>query len=198
MKSLLITSRTASNQDEVIEILETCSEVLIHYGELSKDLLRQMGVNAILSDRNGFILPQEIIDEVEGRVYNTHPSLLPLHRGWQPIFFSALEKSRVGVSLHQVDAGLDKGLLVDQVELDVDEGETLKTIHSRCRRSILDLLLKNWKSMLHGKCNLLQQKGTGCYHDSNEFDALFSLLPDGWNTKWKDVTTIPPQQDTFS
>lgn len=182
MKVLFLTSKSATEQELVREVLGSYSAVVTHFGDFSVEFLRQNSITAILSDRNGFIIPKEIIDEVEGRVYNTHPSLLPLHRGWQPIFFSVLEETKVGVSIHQVNSGLDKGLLVAQSEIKVESEDTLKSLHFKCRAKILELLQENWSAMAKGTCELQDQVGVGCYHSKLDFDNLFSRLHFGWDS----------------
>ncbi|MDB2603787.1 formyltransferase family protein, partial [Planktomarina temperata] len=46
---------------------------------------------------------------------NLHSSLLPIHRGMLPSFWSMIRKDReVGVSLFQVDEGIDSGPIIMQ------------------------------------------------------------------------------------
>lgn len=196
MKALLLTSEKASNKDFVKEILEISSEVLIHYGEFSTEFIKENSISAILSDRNGYLIPDEIVNVLNGRVYNTHPSLLPLHRGWQPVFFSVLENSPIGVSIHQVNSGLDKGLLVAQEQVKVSLDDDLKTIHTKCRLTILKLLLENWPSMLRGTAPLLDQTGYGCYHKKTEFEYYFRNLKSGWSSTQAEVRTLRKTRDS--
>lgn len=190
MKALLLTSENASNKDFVKEILEISSEVLMHFGEFSTEFIKENAINAILSDRNGYLIPDEIVNLVEGKVYNTHPSLLPLHRGWQPVFFSVLEDSPIGVSIHQVNSGLDKGLLVAQEQVKVSPDDNLKTIHTKCRLGILRLLLENWPTMLSGTAPLFDQTGSGCYHKKTEFEYYFNYLKNGWSSTQVEVRNL--------
>lgn len=63
----------------------------------------------IISHHNGLLLQQEQIDTLEGRVFNLHPSVLPLNRGSSPIMWATLSSTVYGVTLHQVNTAIDKG-----------------------------------------------------------------------------------------
>lgn len=185
-----MTSEGASNQEMLQEILRNYSDSITHYGELSSRFISDNSITAILSDRNGYLIPQEVIDLVDGRAYNTHPSLLPLHRGWQPVFFSVLENTLIGVSIHQVSRGLDKGKIVAQSEIKLSKNDTLKTIHTKCRLRIMGLILDEWHSMMNGTSELTEQTGAGCYHSKAEFESIFPKLVDGWNSTPSQVRAI--------
>jgi methionyl-tRNA formyltransferase len=172
------------------EILRNYADVITHYGEFSSQFIRDNSITAILSDRNGYLIPQEVIDSVDGRIYNTHPSLLPLHRGWQPVFFSVLENTAIGVSIHQVSQGLDKGKIVAQSEIKLSKEDTLKTIHTKCRLRIMEMILDGWHSMMNGTSELTEQSGVGCYHSRVEFENIFPKLADGWNSTPRQVRAL--------
>jgi len=190
VKTLFLTSEGSSHQQLVREILENYSEVITHHGAFTTSFVKDNSISAILSDRNGFIITREIIDSVEGRVYNTHPSMLPLHRGWQPVFFSVLENTAVGVTIHQVNTGLDKGRIVSQDSIEVSDQDNLKTLHTKCRLKIMELLIHNWPMMLEGTANLTEQEIGGCYHDKREFESYFSQLKNHWSSSPSEVRAL--------
>jgi len=190
MKTLFLTSEKAQNKEDTFKILRNYSEVVTHYGQFSLEFVLQNSIGAILSDRNGYIIPSEIIEAVNGRVYNTHPSLLPLHRGAQPIFFAIYEKTAVGVSIHQVNSYLDKGPLVCSSEVHIAQDDTLINIYSKCRSKIIELLTENWPKMLSGSVELFDQKGKGCYHSKKEFDELIFNLERKWQSTPQQVRNL--------
>jgi methionyl-tRNA formyltransferase len=183
VKTLLLTSETASNKSFLFELLSQFSEVVTFSGQIDIDFIRKYKVSHILSDRNSHIISRDVISEVEGRAFNTHPSLLPLHRGWQPIFFSILEKTDVGVSVHQIDPGLDTGPLLGQMKVDIFIEDTLASVHAKCRIAIMSILAQSWQSVLNDSANLEVQKGIDCFHTKKEFDKVFKLFPKGWKTE---------------
>lgn len=80
----------------------------------------------------GLILPQWVLDLPPRGCLNIHGSLLPRWRGAAPIH-RAIEAgdARTGITIMQMDAGLDTGdmLLVEAVEIGADD--TTATLHDR-------------------------------------------------------------------
>jgi len=190
MTVMLLTSQNADHQDMVSGILQSHAKVYKHFGPFDVDLLKAKKVTSVLSDRSNFIITSEIISHLNGRVFNTHPSILPLHRGWQPIFFSVLEGTEVGVSLHQVNNGLDKGPLLAQKKVNIFSDDTLRTIHMRCRIKILELISENTNALIGGDFKLTPQEGRGSYHSKSEFDPLFLRLKNKWDSKIIEVQNL--------
>ncbi len=63
------------------------------------------------------ILPEEFIENWRGRILNIHPSLLPLHPGLESIRRSFEEKTKMGVTVHEVITEMDAGNAVLAKEL---------------------------------------------------------------------------------
>jgi methionyl-tRNA formyltransferase len=68
-------------------------------------------------------LPPALIALPPLGVLNVHPSLLPALRGPEPLFWAVREGlAATGVTIHQVDAGLDTGPIILQEPLPIAEG----------------------------------------------------------------------------
>lgn len=73
----------------------------------------------------GIIISQDVIDYFTLGIINSHFSLLPLWRGADPITFTILAGENVtGISLMLINAELDEGPLLKQVELPVNSSMT--------------------------------------------------------------------------
>jgi methionyl-tRNA formyltransferase len=73
----------------------------------------------------GKIIPQSIIDLPRRGILNVHASLLPKYRGAAPIQWAiASGETRTGVTIMQIDAGLDTGDILAQSETNVGPDET--------------------------------------------------------------------------
>jgi methionyl-tRNA formyltransferase len=84
----------------------------------------------------GLIIPQSILDLAEqaGRygAFNIHGSLLPRWRGAAPIQRAiAAGDERTGITIMQMDAGLDTGDMVLSEAIDVAPDETSSSLHDR-------------------------------------------------------------------
>ena len=84
----------------------------------------------------GLIIPQAILDLAErpGRhgAFNIHGSLLPRWRGAAPIQRAiAAGDMRTGITIMQMDAGLDTGDMVLSETIDIAPNETSSSLHDR-------------------------------------------------------------------
>lgn len=80
----------------------------------------------------GLILPQAVLDIPRFGCFNIHASLLPRWRGAAPIQ-RAIEAGdkETGVTIMQMDAGLDTGAMLLSEALKVGAGETAGELHDR-------------------------------------------------------------------
>lgn len=78
------------------------------------------------------ILSPELIHRCRGLIINIHPSLLPSFPGAHAIR-DAWEAGagETGVTVHDVDAGVDTGPIIEQVRVPVVAGETLEALEER-------------------------------------------------------------------
>ncbi len=74
------------------------------------DLLRSFEADLMVVVGYGQIIPQSVIDLPRYGILNVHASLLPKYRGAAPIQWAiANGETRTGVTIMQIDAGLDTG-----------------------------------------------------------------------------------------
>jgi methionyl-tRNA formyltransferase len=80
----------------------------------------------------GLILPQEVLDIPRFGCINIHASLLPRWRGAAPIH-RAIEAgdAQTGITLMQMDAGLDTGEMISEVRTPISADDTTATLHDR-------------------------------------------------------------------
>jgi methionyl-tRNA formyltransferase len=95
----------------------------------------------------GLILPQDVLDWPRHGCLNIHASMLPRWRGAAPIQRAiAAGDAATGVTIMQMDAGLDTGPMVEQVELVIAARETAGTLHDKLAaagaRSIVAVLTR--------------------------------------------------------
>lgn len=108
----------------------------------------------------GLILPQEILDvaSAQGRqgCFNIHASLLPRWRGAAPIQRSIASGDEVtGISIMQMDAGLDTGDIVLTKRLAISAQETTVTLHDRLAHLGAQAMIEVLNDIDHGQ-NLIK------------------------------------------
>ena len=100
-------------------------------GELALRI-REHGVDLGVVLAYGRLLPPIVLEAPRLGCVNLHASLLPRHRGAAPIAWSILcQDTETGVSLMQMEAGLDTGPVLKQYRLPIDDRETAGTLGSR-------------------------------------------------------------------
>ena len=94
--------------------------------------LRAVDLDVLVVAAYGLILPQAVLDWPRHGCLNIHASLLPRWRGAAPIARSIEAGDREsGVTIMQMDAGLDTGPIVSAEGLSVGPRETAGGLHDR-------------------------------------------------------------------
>jgi methionyl-tRNA formyltransferase len=99
---------------------------------LRQDALRALAPDLLVVVAYGLILPQAVLDIPKRGAVNIHASLLPRWRGAAPIH-RAIEAGdpSTGISIMQLDAGLDTGPVLLTRTLPIAVGETTGTLHDK-------------------------------------------------------------------
>ncbi len=80
----------------------------------------------------GQILSQEILDLPRLGCLNIHASLLPKYRGASPIQHVLLDgEEKTGITVMQMNAGLDTGDIIYQKEIPIEGTDTFETLHDK-------------------------------------------------------------------
>lgn len=90
----------------------------------SDDVIRELAPDIIVVVAYGCIIPPQLLHVARYGCINLHVSLLPKYRGSAPIQWAVLNGDRcTGVSIMQLDEGLDTGdvLMVEPVDIDPEE-----------------------------------------------------------------------------
>lgn len=100
----------------------------------------------------GQILPQRVLDQPRYGTLNIHASLLPKYRGADPIAEAILQGDREsGVSIMQLDAGIDTGPILCQRSLTLAEGETTGSLTTRLSELGAETLIDVLPPWIEGK-----------------------------------------------
>ena len=89
------------------------------------DIIKELNPDIIVVVAYGKILPKEILNAAKHGCINVHASLLPKYRGAAPIQWAVLNgDEKTGVSIMQMDEGLDTGDVILVRECEIGENET--------------------------------------------------------------------------
>ncbi len=105
--------------------------------------LKAAAPDAIVVVAYGLILPQAVLDIPRFGAINIHASLLPRWRGAAPIHRAiAAGDAQTGISIMQMDAGLDTGPLLASHAVPIASGETTGTLHDKLSRQGADAIVE--------------------------------------------------------
>ena len=113
----------------------------------------------------GQIIPQTIIDIPKHGILNVHASLLPKYRGAAPIQWAiANGESETGVTIMQIDAGLDTGDMLLQERVRIGPDETAPEVSARLAPLGATLLLEAIAQMEAGRIHREKQNDAEATH----------------------------------
>lgn len=127
--------------------------------------LRQYDADIFVVAAFGQILSQEILDMPKYGCINIHASLLPKYRGAAPIQWAIINgEKETGVTIMQMDAGLDTGDMLLKETVPIDEKETGETLHDKLSTVGARLIVKALLLIENGQTEPLKQADEeSCY-----------------------------------
>jgi len=154
-----------------------------------KDIIK-IDPDLIISFGYRHIIGEEIFTKY--RTINLHISYLPYNRGSDPNFWSFLKNTPKGITIHEVDRGLDTGRIILQKKIIFDEEEdTLSKTYNRLKMEIENLFIKNWNDIkAHNYKTFSQNLVEGTFHKKKDLEKYWKLMPKGWETKIEEVACL--------
>lgn len=128
------------------------------------------------------IIKPWVIERFPARIINLHISLLPWNRGADPNLWSFLDNTPKGVTIHQVDRGVDTGPILFQQEVTMAEDDTLRSSYERLSQAVEALFEEHWAGMRTGEARPRTQATEGTLHRRRDLESVAHLLTDGWDT----------------
>jgi len=173
-------------------IRELCVPVHNYSQELVKDSSFQstlaettFGISALF----GHVLKSEFLEKIGFKIYNLHPSLLPYGRGADPVAWGVIQNGPQGGTIHEIDAGVDTGLIVSQQQLRTDISMTAGEIYRLSIESLkvqLSQLLLRWPNLAnypitntkssYNKSTHLAHVRNSLIEDSSEIERVIRII----------------------
>ena len=114
--------------------------------------LNDLQPDLLITAAYGLILPRWLLQLPRYGCWNLHASLLPRWRGASPIQQAVLHgDAETGVSLMQMEPGLDTGPVFGQVRTPIGADEDAGTLHDRLADLAADLLLTTLRQLEAGQ-----------------------------------------------
>ena len=115
------------------------------------EIIRGIAPDIIVVVAYGKILPPEILDIPKHGCINGHASLLPKYRGASPIQWCIVCGEKVtGVTVMQMDAGMDTGDIIETAETKIGDEETADELFDRLSYISAELTVKTLEKIENG------------------------------------------------
>jgi methionyl-tRNA formyltransferase len=99
----------------------------------------------------GRIIPERLLTVPKYKTLNVHTSLLPKYRGASPIQFALLSgETKTGVTIMQMDKGMDTGPILLQKTIDIDPTDTYTELDKKLAILGIESLLETISGYIDG------------------------------------------------
>ena len=115
------------------------------------DTVRALNPDVIVVSAFGQIIPKALLELPRYGCVNIHASLLPKYRGAAPIQWAVMDGEPVsGVTIMQMDEGLDTGDMLPKTEVPLEPDETGGSLFDKLSRAGAELLIRTLPALEQG------------------------------------------------
>lgn len=165
------------NQDQSHLVTEL-SEVGFEVTQASGPVQNLSKFDYVVSYGYKRILNRSTIASAQRPILNLHISFLPFNRGMHPNFWSFYDETPSGVSIHQIDYGIDTGPILFQKEMYFEpKTQTFSETYFSLRSAVERLFLSNLSAISNDDFESRPQIGKGTYHTKKDLPTAFR----GWD-----------------
>ena len=129
------------------------------------EVLRSYEADIFVVAAFGQILSEEILSMPKYGCVNIHASLLPKYRGAGPIQWAIIDgEKKTGVTIMQMEKGLDTGDMLLQKEVEIDPKETGDSLHDKLAAAGAELIVEALPKIAAGQLTPRKQNDAeSCY-----------------------------------
>lgn len=139
-----------------VKVLAMENGILVFQPETLRDgeaykIIKELNPDIIVVVAYGKLLPKEILEVAKFGSINAHASLLPKYRGSSPIQWSIVcGEEKTGITVMQMDEGMDTGDIISTAELKIGEDETAEELFERLSVLAGELLVSTLVNIENG------------------------------------------------
>lgn len=126
------------------------------------------------------IFPKELVTRV--KCINVHPGYNPYNRGMFPHVWSIINGLPAGATIHEMDEGIDTGLIIAQRHIPITPHDTSETLYNRIVDAELSLLTLNLGAILENDYLPTRPVERGNYNSLEDFKNLCNITDEHQNT----------------
>ena len=133
--------------------------------ETEQAIIKDMACDLMIVVAYGLILPLPVLTAPRLGCINVHASLLPRWRGAAPIQHALLaDDKETGITIMQMEAGLDTGPMLNKLHCPIDATETSQTLHDKLAALGAEALLTTLADLQAERATPIKQdESQACY-----------------------------------
>lgn len=159
-------------------------EIVLWSERLTHTWCIQQNFDLTISYTYRYILKKDVLQALGNNVVNLHNSFLPWNRGASPNLWSIIENTPTGVSLHFISEELDKGDIISQCIVPLEDEDTLQEAYNKLDRAAQQQFLKAFKFYPYWESLRKKATGEGSYHTVADTKPYLALVP-SWDISIK-------------
>jgi len=163
--------------DEILSEVPEKSTILNWEKSNRDDILKKVQteeLDFLLSVNFAYIFKKNFL-ECFKETFNLHTGYLPYNRGMHPNVWPIIDGTPAGVTLHTMDAEIDKGKIIYQEKVEVEEIDTGKTLYEKLENKSMDVLKIGLDGYYTEKIKPFIPEEEGTYHSHQDFVDLFEI-----------------------
>ena len=145
-------------------------------------------VDLVITFNYRHILKKNILNKLKRSAINLHISYLPFNKGCHPNFWSFVENTPKGVTIHEIDGGLDTGPIIYQKKISFNINKKKHNDFFKTNEILLleirKLFFKKINQILNEKYVVKKQRKKGTFHYRNNLPIF---MKKNWKLKIKNV-----------
>ena len=155
------------NQTSLINFLKKKNFRIKNYQKIPPIVIFKQS-DFILSFGFRKIISENIIKKIKKPIFNIHLSYLPFNRGAHPNFWSFIENTPAGVSIHKIDKGIDTGNVILRkriyFNISLNKFSTFKKTYNFLFLEAEKLFKKNFNKIYNKKYKKILSNHKGTFH----------------------------------
>ncbi len=165
------------NQTKIINFIKkNRKDISLKQTSSKINLKSAIKFDLIISFGYRHIIPEEVIKRKKN-IINLHIGYLPYNRGAHPNFWSFVENTPAGITIHKVNKDIDKGDIIFQKQIDFNilknrKNLTFALTQKKLINEIENLFIKNVNVILNSKYKSYKQIGKGTIHFNKDLPPV--------------------------
>lgn len=161
----------------LVPFLKSTNNFVEKTSEMVDDL---SNFDLVLSYGYKHILKSDVLNTAESTPINLHISYLPFNRGMHPNFWAHFDNTPSGVSIHQINSGIDTGPIILQKKVKFHpSAKTFRQTWAYLKIEIENLFIANYDEIINHQYKTFNPEDQGTFHLASQLPTEFR----GWDSE---------------